>query len=115
MERNRTYGWTKARWDDEPVIYCVRCGSLNIQGFGKDIHCENCHSHPKYLDISNIHKYMKWYEESFGHSPLAKEPTIYDDLCDVYQEEATEAITDSEALDNGLNVGNWTQRNLHEK
>lgn len=115
MHEIRTYGWTKARWNEEPLLYCTKCGSLNIKGEGKTLHCDNCHSHPKYLDVTNIYRYMQWYEESFGHSPLAKEPDRYDDLREVYDEQAVLQLTEGEAFDNGLNVGDYINRNLHEK
>lgn len=50
-------------YNDEPVLYCKHCLSLNIQNALSD-YCEDCGS----IDVGecNIFEWEKMYEEKYG-------------------------------------------------
>ena len=94
-----------SEYDDEPVFYCTKCLSLNVMNGKKGVlYCGCCGAGPKYLDVTHIHKYMALYRKRTGHSPLEEPVGKYDDLKEVYDEEATIEITPTEALTQGLKV-----------
>lgn len=96
---------------DSPVKYCTRCGSLNITE-GKGMKCLDCDADAFKVDVTSFGKYVRWHMETFGTDPTAPAPTIYDDLEDSFNEEAEQIMTENEALNNGMNVGPWLNRDL---
>lgn len=110
----------KQEYNDIPVFYCVKCLSLNIisENNGKDLYCADCgrkHSHPKYIDVTNIYKWQQLYMDVKGHHPLDAEPSIYDDLEEVYQEQAENPEpTKDEIIAEGLNYSEKMNRRIKD-
>lgn len=103
--------YTKEELEDCTIFYCTRCCSLKIlKGKpikGTDAHvlyCGDCGAGPKYVDVTNMHKFYNLFYKRTGHHYLAPEPTKYDDLIEMYNAETEEIITESEALTNGMHV-----------
>ena len=111
---------TKEEYNEEPLFYCTRCMSLHIisENDGKDLYCASCgrkHSHPKYIDITNIHKWTQLYIERKGHHPLADDPNPYEDLKNVYDNEtAYEMPTKEEVIAAGLNYSEKMNRKIKD-
>lgn len=97
--------------DDTPVKYCTKCGSLNVSE-GAKMRCMECNAGPDKIDVTLFGKYVLWHIRTLGTDPTAPPPTIYDDIEETFNEEAEAVITEHEALQNGMNVGNWLQRDL---
>ena len=104
--------------EDSPVFYCTRCYSLHIitENDGKELYCATCgkrHSGPKYIDVAPFWKWERLYTAAKGHGPLEPEPSIYDDLQEVYDEiTAYEKPTKAEVLDAGLNYSEVMNRKI---
>ena len=105
---------------NEVVYYCTRCLSLYIVGNASntDLWCESCgrsHSHPKYIDVTTMDKWLKLYMDAKGHHPLDAEPTIYDDLDEVYMEQAENPEpTKDEIIAEGLNYSEKMNRRIKD-
>ena len=111
---------SKEEYNQEPVFYCTKCLSLNIltNEDHTDLYCADCgrkHSHPKYIDITNIHKWTKLYIERKGHHPLADDPNPYEDWKTVYDDEtAYEMPTKEEVIAAGLNYSEKMNRKIKD-
>lgn len=111
---------TKDEYNEKLLFYCTKCLSLNIitNEDHTDLYCADCgrkHSHPKYIDITNIHKWTKLYIERKGHHPLAPEPTKYDDIKEVYDSETYyEMPTKEEVIAAGLNYSEKMNRKIKD-
>lgn len=68
------------------------------------LYCGDCGAGPKDIDVTNMSKFWDLFQKRTGHHYLAKEPTKYDDIKEVYDTETEEVITESEALTNGMHV-----------
>ena len=106
---------------ETPVFYCTKCFSMHILR-GKrigdtDAHiltCGDCGAGPKHLDITSLGRFLKLYENTHGHKHIAEDKTPYSDLYDVYTEITPMEITESEALTNGMRVGEKINRKLDD-
>ena len=97
-------------YDEEPVYYCTRCFSLDIRENEKQkMYCHHCGADVYKIDVCNFPRWEQLYTEHYGE-PLIKKTSIYDDLTESYQEDAEEILTDHEALENGLCVGDFLKR-----
>lgn len=109
---------TKEDYNSEPVFYCTKCLSLNIitNKDHTDLYCADCgrkHSHPKHIDLASIDKWTKLFIERKGHHPLATEPTKYDDIQEVYEEDTYyEMPTKEEVIAAGLNYSETMNRKI---
>lgn len=103
---------TKEEYNEIPVYYCTKCMSLNIVKDKKYVmYCQDCGAGPKHLDVTFIDKYEKLFKKRMGHWPLTPEPTPYDDLKDVYDEETPSIMTTEEALANEHKVRDVINKN----
>lgn len=107
--------------DDEVIFYCTRCWSNNIKRGKKipntdcfDLYCGDCNAGPKHLDVTTYERWCEIYQEKKGHHPYEPEPSIYDDLEVIYNEEAIDIMTADEALSNGMNVGDYINRKIKD-
>ena len=101
--------------DEENVYYCTKCFSLDIRTDSKKcMYCHSCGADVYKIDITSFDRWQELYTEKYG-KPLIQRESVYDDLEEAYQSEATETITTEEALTNGMLVGDYINRNLHEK
>lgn len=107
--------------DDEVIFYCTRCWSNNIKRGKKiqntdctDLYCGDCGAGPKHLDVTTYERWCEIYQEKKGCHPYEPEPSIYDDLEAIYNEDAIDIMTADEALSNGMNVGDVINRRLEK-
>ena len=107
--------------DDEVIFYCTRCWSPNIKRGKKipntdctDLSCGDCGAGPKHLDVTTYERWCEIYQEKKGCHPYEPEPSIYDDLESIYNEEAIDIMTADEALSNGMNVGDYINRKIKD-
>lgn len=107
--------------NDFPVFYCSRCWSSNILRGKKipntdchDLYCGDCGAGPKHIDVTLHSKWVKLFKEKTGRDPYHPEPSVYDDLEAIYNEEAIDIMTADEALSNGMNVGDFINRKIKE-
>lgn len=94
--------------------------SLHIisENDGKDLYCASCgrkHSHPKFIDVTTLDKWTSLYIQRNGHHPLAPEPTVYNDLKEVYDRETYyEMPTKEEVIAAGLNYSEKMNRKIKD-
>lgn len=101
--------------DNNIYYYCTKCFSIDIRVNKKGvIYCHHCGADAAKLDVTTFDVWDKLYQERYG-GPLVKKKSVYDDLSDAYKEESPDIMTTEEALSNGMNVGEFCNRNLREK
>ena len=107
--------------DDEVIFYCTRCWSTNIKRGKKipntdctDLYCGDCNAGPKHLDVTTYERWCELYQQHKGVEPFQPEPSIYDDLEAIYNEEAIDIMTADEALSNGMNVSDVINRRIKD-
>lgn len=107
----------KTNNDEDFVWYCTRCLSLHILDRETDNvkvpYCGHCGADVYKIDCTSFDRWEQLYTAKYGHKQI-EFTSIYDDLEDAYNEEAEQLITDHEALENGMNVGNWINRKITE-
>lgn len=91
--------------DSELVFYCHKCLAIDVRTEGKITYCPHCFSRriPSTIDVTTWERWEELYEEKYGH-PLVQRKSIYDDLKDTYDEDATESLTATEAIENQMIV-----------
>lgn len=103
-----------------PVCYCTKCMSLKIKRKeGKEyiLYCANCGADAFNLDSTNIYRWQELCEERGKSHLIAKKTSVYDDIDEVFQEQAVEKISEAECIENGVAAGvrvtDYLYRNLH--
>lgn len=103
-----------------PVLYCTKCMSLKIKRKeGKEyiLYCDNCGAGAFDLDSTGIFRWIELCQEKGKSNLIAKKTSVYDDIDDVYKEQAVEKITEAECIENGVAGGvkitDYLYRNLH--
>ena len=116
----KTQQTTQTNNDEELdlVWYCTKCKSLNIKDKetknGVTVpYCASCGADVYHIDVTSFERWEQLYTTKYGRKQI-EFSSIYDDLEDAYNEEAEQIITDHEALENGMNVGNWINRKITE-
>lgn len=75
--------------------------------------CGSCGAGPKHIDVTSFERWERLYVERNGHK-LVEKTSIYDDLMEVYEDDTPTIITASEALSNGIRVGDVINRKIDE-
>lgn len=104
--------------DEELVWYCTKCMSLNIKDKetknGVTVpYCASCGADIHKIDCTSFDRWEDLYQEKYGKK-LIESTSIYDDLDEVYDEQVEEILTEHEALENGMNVGEWINRKIRD-
>ena len=100
--------------DEDLVWYCTKCMSLNIKDKetknGVTVpYCASCGADVYHIDVTSFDRWEELYTSKYGHKQIEFK-TIYDDLTESYQEDAEEILSEHEAIENGLCVGDFIQR-----
>lgn len=95
------------------IAYCSRCLAIDIRVEGNLEFCPHCfkRKNPSTVDFTTWDRWEELYMEKYGH-PLVERKTIYDDLKETYDEDATETMTNWDAMENGLVVKQKINLNL---
>lgn len=105
----------KNQYDEEPVMYCTRCLSLAVMEDKKHrLFCLKCGAQADRIDVCDIFKWEQLYKRVFGHSHIPQKYDVYSDLSESYQEDATEVMTESEAMDCNLTVRDVMNLNINK-
>lgn len=110
----------QAEIDNINVIYCQKCMSLKIKRKeGKEyiLFCDSCGADAFHLDSTNIYRWIELCEERGKSHLIAKKTSVFDDVQEVFEAQATQCITEAECIENGVASGvkitDYLYRNLH--
>ena len=93
---------TKDDYNNEPVVWCDKCCSLNIT---VNWVCKNCgNDDPTQMTMGTIGEFEKAYKKMYIRPHLWPKETPYDDLTDIYSASAREVCTFQEAFNNSLRL-----------
>lgn len=100
-----------------PVCYCTKCLSLRIKRKQYILYCDSCGADAFHLDSTSIFRWQQLCEARGKSHLIAKKTSVYDDIDEVFQEQAVERITEAECIENGTAAGvkitDYLYRNLH--
>ena len=99
--------------ESEIIAYCTRCLAIDIRVEDNIEYCPHCfrRKNPSTIDFTTWDRWEELYMEKYGH-PLVEKKTIYDDLHEAFEDEATETISVSDAIDNNMVVRDNINLNL---
>lgn len=105
----------KSRDEDlDVVFYCTKCYSLDIRTDKKGcMYCHHCGADVYNIDATTLDVWDNLYQERYG-GPLLEKKSIYDDLSDAYQDDASVIMTPDEALSNGMLVSDVINRRIKD-
>ena len=100
-----------------PVCYCTKCLSLRIKRKEHILYCDSCGADAFHLDSTSIFRWQQLCEERGKSHLIAKKTSVFDDIDEVFQEQAVEQITEAECIENGtasgVKITDYLYRNLH--
>ena len=99
--------------DTDFVFYCTRCLSIDVRTEDNITFCPHCFTrkNPSTIDITTWKRWEELYEQKYGHQ-LVEKKTPYDDIREVFDEEAEETITEIDAITNQMIVREKINLNL---
>lgn len=77
------------------------------------MYCHHCGADVYHIDTTTLDIWDNLYQERYG-GPLLEKKSIYDDLVDVYEDDASVIITPDEALSNGMLVSDVINRRIKD-
>lgn len=100
--------------NDEIYWYCSKCISLDIRNDKNGIpYCHSCGADVYTVDSTTFDRWNELYIMKYGH-PMVERKTVYDDIAECFKEDGYEVLTEEEALNNAMCVGEFRQRKIKE-
>jgi len=99
--------------ESEFIAYCTRCLAIDIRVEGNLEYCPHCfkRKNPSTIDFTTWERWEELYEQKYGHQ-LVEKKTPYDDISEVFYEEAEETITEIDAISKQMIVREKINLNL---